>query len=56
MSFFADDVSNRNHKLLIRLSSEEREFLRTEAKRRGVKVTTLVRECFRKQLLEGKRP
>jgi hypothetical protein len=37
--------------MLLRLTREERDFLREEANRRGITVLNLLRQCLRDQLL-----
>jgi len=42
---------SRTINFLFRLSPEEKAFLREEAKRRGIRTTTLVRQCLREFLI-----
>lgn len=51
-TLFTELEADRDKRFLLQLSLAEREFLRNEAKKKQVRVTTLVRECLRKGLLE----
>lgn len=53
---FTEAVTDRSLKFLIRLSPAERERIREEARNRGVKPTTIVRECLRKILCQMPAP
>lgn len=47
---FTESVAKRIRKFILRMNDEERQFLEDKAKERGVHVTSLIRECIRKQL------
>lgn len=48
---FVQRKLNRNRSMLLRLSREEKEFLRDEANRRGLTMVMLIRQCVRNQLV-----
>ncbi len=53
---FTDVVeSERTVRFLVKMSPEEREVLRTIAKERGVRVTTLIRQYIRQAVGKHKR-
>lgn len=46
---FTEIISNRDEKLITRVSAEEHALIRQKAKERGVKVTTMVRNILKKE-------
>ena len=49
---FTDKKNGRNLSILFKLSRDEKDFLASEAKRRGVSRAALMRKCLRACLLE----
>jgi len=55
MLFGESESGYRTAAFLFRISPEEKRFLREEAKRRGIRTTTLLRMCIREQLIASQK-
>jgi len=50
---FTETGPYRGEKFIFRLSPDERKFLREEARKRGVRVVSLLRMCLRQALIDA---